>query len=74
MSRKYKLCDMTINVKNDKDCIFCKYCNFIWDYTNGPYMFLCDRGRSECSEAKTSEEHTCKLFEEKKLTKKDDHL
>lgn len=23
-------------------CIFCKHCtDFFWDFTNGPYMFLC---------------------------------
>ena len=55
---------MTIDVKNHKDCIFCKYCHTIWDYTNGPYVFFCDKSRPECSEAKNSEEHTCELFEE----------
>jgi hypothetical protein len=69
MARSYKLKDpllggMTINVKNDKDCIFCKHCDVIWDYTNGPYCFFCDLNRAECSEAKTPAEHTCELFEE----------
>lgn len=68
MSRIYKLEDpfggITLTVRNDKDCIFCKNCHCFWDHTNGPYMFICDAGRSECSEAETSEEHTCELFEE----------
>lgn len=69
MAREYKLNDppfpgMTITVKNDKDCIFCTHCSCIWDYTNGPYMLMCDADRPECGEAKTPEEHTCELFEE----------
>ena len=69
MSREYKLHDpigpgITLNVKNDKDCILCKHCDCIWDYTNGPYMFSCDLDRPECSEAETPEQHTCEMFEE----------
>lgn len=27
----------------EEHCVFCKYCTDIfWDYTNGPYMFICD--------------------------------
>jgi hypothetical protein len=27
----------------EKCCAFCKHCTDIfWDYTNGPYMFLCE--------------------------------
>lgn len=55
---------LTLNVKNDRDCIFCTHCNTIWDYSNGPYMFFCDLNRPECYEAKSSEEHTCEKFEE----------
>lgn len=71
MARTYRLADppfpgLTLSVKNDKDCIFCKHCSCVWDYTNGPYMFSCDKDRPECSEAKCSEEHTCELFEEEK--------
>lgn len=25
-----------------KVCVFCDHCNVFWDYTNGPYLFLCD--------------------------------
>lgn len=26
-------------------CLFCKHCTDIfWDATNGPYMFVCDKG------------------------------
>lgn len=67
--RTYYLSDpigpgLTFKVHNDKDCIFCKHCHCIWDYSNGPYMFICAHGRSEVDEAKTAEEHTCELFEE----------
>ena len=27
----------------DRSCLFCKNCqDFFWDYTHGPYMFICD--------------------------------
>lgn len=69
MARQYKLEDpigpgLTLTVHNDSDCIFCKHCDVFWDYTNGPYMLICGRDRSECNEARTPEEHTCELFEE----------
>lgn len=67
--RKYHLNDppfpgLTITVHNDRDCIFCKNCHCIWDYTNGPYIFFCDKDKPQANEAKTSEEHTCEEFEE----------
>lgn len=38
-------------------CVFCEHCtNLFWDYTNGPYMFLCEL---ECDGYKT-----CGKFEE----------
>ena len=55
---------LTIRVRNHKDCIFCKHCETIWDYTNGPYLFFCDKDRPECSGDKSAEEHTCELFED----------
>lgn len=69
MARQYKLEDpigpgLTLTVHNDRDCIFCTQCHVFWDYTNGPYMFICDKDRPECNEAETSEEHTCELFKE----------
>lgn len=67
--RQYHLKDdpfpgLTINVHNDRDCIFCEHCEVFWDYTNGPYMFICNKERPEIHEARSSEEHTCELFEE----------
>lgn len=67
--RTYKLNDtigpgLELNAHNDKDCIFCKHCTCLWDYTNGPYMFLCDLERPEAAEAQTAEAHTCREFEE----------
>ena len=70
MSRILNLEGLILTVKNDKDCIFCKHCDTLWDYTNGPYVFLCRKDRTECSEAKTPEEHTCELFEEDEGEKK----
>ena len=23
-------------------CVFCEHCHVFWDYTSGPYLFLCD--------------------------------
>lgn len=68
--RKYHLDDppfsgLTITVYNDKDCILCKHCQCIWDYTNGPYMFFCDLDKPQVDQAKTSEEHTCEKFEDR---------
>lgn len=55
---------LNITCKNDKDCIFCKHCDCHWDFTHGPYLFLCDLDRPECNAAKSAEEHTCELFED----------
>ena len=31
----------------ENSCIFCAHCTDIfWDYTNGPYMFICDADRT----------------------------
>lgn len=28
----------------DKHCLFCEHCtDYFYDYTNGPYLFLCDK-------------------------------
>lgn len=54
-----------VRAKNDKDCLFCKHCSdVLWDYTNGPYMFFCDKDKKECDLEGTASEHTCELFEE----------
>ena len=63
--RKYDCCGLVLNAQNDKDCIFCKHCEFFWDYTNGPYMFFCDLDRPECVDAQTADKHTCAYFEDK---------
>lgn len=52
----------TYSVPNDKDCVFCKHCHFLWDYTNGPYAFFCDLLRPEADEVATPEDHTCEMF------------
>lgn len=27
-----------------RSCLFCRRCtDVLWDYTNGPYLFICDR-------------------------------
>jgi len=48
--RKYFLEDpihpkggITINVKDDHDCVFCDHCTDVWwDYSNLIYMIFCD--------------------------------
>lgn len=44
--RKYQITNgPTILCKNDKDCLFCTHCTDVfWDYSNGPYMIICDLG------------------------------
>ena len=33
---------------NDKDCLFCEHCTDVfWDYSNGPYMIICDIGEEQ---------------------------
>ena len=56
---------ITINVKCDKDCVFCKHCiDVIWDYTNLIYLMTCDLERIEIDEGNDQGEHTCEMFEE----------
>lgn len=54
---------LTVQVENDKDCIFCNNCCVFWDFSNGPYMFICDKGRDAVNNIK-SDERSCELFEE----------
>ena len=46
----------------EKHCAFCKNCTHVlYDYTNGPYLFLCDRGENDfqkCGKFKSDEEET----------------
>ena len=50
----------------ERACLFCKKCSdFIWDYTNGPYMFFCDE--DEDGEKDLTEKGAigkCDVFEE----------
>ena len=43
--RKYVLSENPYFAVNGPatSCMFCKHCTDVfWDYTNGPYMFMCD--------------------------------
>lgn len=43
-------------------CVFCKHCkDLFWDYTNGPYMFMCDK---DCEVNMTEDSCTCECFED----------
>ena len=44
----------------DKHCVFCNHCTDIfWDYTNGPYIVLCDKYH-------VADYRNCKSFKEEK--------
>lgn len=43
-----------------KSCVFCEHCDVFWDYTNGPYMFLCD---ADCS-TEYGLSGQCEIFKE----------
>ena len=37
-------CEYYKVIAHEHSCFFCKYCTDIWwDYTNGPYMWLCTK-------------------------------
>ncbi len=40
-------------------CPFCKYCTMVYDYTHGPYLFLCDKN----GDVSKAFEGKCKLYE-----------
>ena len=45
----------------ENSCFFCQHCTDIFfDYTNGPYMFLCD----EDADTRKGCDGQCKLFKE----------
>ena len=65
MSRKYFLKDplhpeggFHINVKREKDCVFCDHCTDIfWDYTNLIYGIVCSKDHDTNAEG-------CEYFRE----------
>lgn len=43
-------------------CAFCKHCtDLFWDYTSGPYMFMCDK---DCELVVSENSCTCEGFED----------
>ena len=41
-TRLYKSDDFTVWARPNS-CFFCKNCaHILWDYTNGPYLWMCD--------------------------------
>ncbi len=47
-----------INVKREKDCVFCVHCTDIfWDYTHLIYHIVCDEGHDQNTE-------NCEYFRE----------
>lgn len=47
----------------ENHCVFCEHCtDIIYDYSNGPYMFLCDKcceGYETCGEFEEEKEVRC---------------
>ena len=65
MSEEMRLyeCEYYRVLAPDRSCLFCDHCTDVfWDYTNGPYMFFCDRGEDTDDGARGN----CKSFEEMK--------
>lgn len=45
-------------------CMFCKHCtDMFWDYTNGPYMFMCELSELD-ADTDAGYEGKCDKFEE----------
>jgi len=56
---EYYKCDA-----HPRGCLFCKHCTDVWfDYTNGPYMFLCDKHEGENDPTQQGIRGKCKMFE-----------
>lgn len=62
-TRKYQ-CESGVYLMPATHCVFCKNCTDIfYDYTNGPYMFLCELNKQEELEI-TETECRCEYFED----------
>ena len=64
MSRTYQV-EGCYKITSEKDnvCFFCKnLAEIFWDYTNGPYMFLCDKTDGDGIDSGL--EGNCPYFEE----------
>lgn len=61
--KEYK-CEYYSVQKAENSCFFCQHCTDIFfDYTNGPYMFICD----EDADTIKGCDGQCKLFKEDKI-------
>ena len=44
MSKRIYECEYYKVSAPDKSCLFCKHCTDVfWDFTNGPYLFFCNK-------------------------------
>ena len=60
--RLYECGHMTVWSMPPTHCVFCKKCRDVfWDYTNGPYMCICDL---ELEPTVTETEWSCEGFED----------
>lgn len=68
--REYQLTPGFAIGAHKHSCLFCQYCtDLFWDYTNGPYMFLCEFDDTDLHEAKEHDpglsfKGECPAFEE----------
>ena len=61
-TRKYE-CDDYVVMAHPKACFFCDHCTDIfYDYTVGPYLFVCTKGHSD--EIERGLEGKCPDFQE----------
>jgi len=59
---EYYKCDA-----HPRGCFFCKHCTDVFfDYTSGPYMFICDKHDGEHDPTAKGICGKCKMFEEDK--------
>jgi hypothetical protein len=57
-------CDYYKCDAHPRGCFFCKHCTDVWfDYTNGPYMFFCEKHDGENDPTPQGIRGKCKMFE-----------
>lgn len=54
-------CDFYRAIAPSTSCLFCEHCDDVfWDYSNGPYMFICDA----CADTSAGAMGSCGAFVE----------
>lgn len=61
MPLKVYECDYYKVLVPDVSCLFCSHCTDVfWDFTHGPYMFICDVG----ADTEEGAQGRCNRFDE----------